>query len=102
MDLKHISGGKISTKHTTIITEAFKIIKKLLKEDFIKKISLGYIKPNSSRGGLRAKILPLGENSVKLHFKGKDFQEIRVFFTNDGSTEQLTEFLEKYIDFEYG
>ncbi len=102
MALKHISGGKISTKHTTIITDAFKIINKLTKKDFIKKISLGYIKPNSSRGGLSAKILPLGENSVRLHFKGKNFQEIRVFFTSDGNIEQLTNFLKKYIDFEYG
>ncbi len=102
MALKHISGGKISTKHTTIITDAFKIINKLTKKDFIKKISLGYIKPNSSRGRLSAKILPLGENSVRLHFKGKNFQEIRVFFTSDGNIEQLTNFLKKYIDFEYG
>jgi len=94
---KHISGNpKISKKHTTVLSDIFKIVVRLSKEDYVKKISLGHIRRYKSvrnERGVKTKIDVMNEFSVKIHFIKNGFQEIRVFFENDNGLLFLKEFL---------
>jgi len=42
--MKHISGGKIHGKHTTLTDEAYKLVKAIMSDPLVKKISLGLVK----------------------------------------------------------
>ncbi|MBD3155468.1 MAG: hypothetical protein GF368_02325 [Candidatus Aenigmarchaeota archaeon] len=52
--MPHLSGGKVTGSHTTVIDLGYELASEIEELDSVRKISLGPIEPTSRRGGKRS------------------------------------------------
>lgn len=90
--VKHKSGGKITTSHTSVIDAAFPIVAAAEKLPEVTKISLGIIKQAGKAGRQRRlKFLPI-TGGWKLTVRGSaTVQEIFIYTGEAASTKTFLE-----------
>jgi hypothetical protein len=86
----HISGGKVTGNHTTIIDAVASIIKEIEKMTEVTKISLGFITPGlKAAGGNIAVKITDDDNCILLTIKGNTSkQELYIYSENRQKTKE--------------
>lgn len=82
--MPHIAGDKIASSHTTATEAAAPLVKKLVRDPRVNKLSLGPIDNATSprSGNPRVKIIDEGTAIILAVSGGGSHQDIRVMLTN--------------------
>lgn len=86
--MRGYSGPKFGGKHTTVIDAACSVVEAAVKQPEVRTISPGYITMGLRAAGHHIKFQPI-TGGLMVRVRGTCcIQEIRVYTTNPGATEQ--------------